>query len=187
MSSKKLFTLEELSQHDKKGSLYVAIKGKVYDVSKFIDEAGSKHLNQKNAYLTFFTSNYEHPGGEEVLLDEAGRDATDAFEDVGHSEEALEILKGLEIGEFVKASATMSSKKLFTFEELSQHNKKGSLYVAIKGKIYDISKFIDEHPGGEVVLLDEAGRDATDAFKDVGHSGEALEILKGLEIGELIV
>ncbi|CAG8793659.1 19755_t:CDS:1, partial [Cetraspora pellucida] len=39
-----------------------------------------------------------------VLLDEAGRDATDAFEDVGHSEEALEILKGLEIGELKDVS-----------------------------------------------------------------------------------
>lgn len=37
-------------------------------------------------------------GGEEVLLDVGGLDATEAFEDVGHSDEAREILDGLLIG-----------------------------------------------------------------------------------------
>ncbi|KAI4185134.1 MAG: hypothetical protein L6R41_004308 [Letrouitia leprolyta] len=34
-------------------------------------------------------------GGEEVLLDVGGQDATEAFEDVGHSDEARSILEGL--------------------------------------------------------------------------------------------
>lgn len=37
-------------------------------------------------------------GGEEVLLDVGGQDATEAFEDVGHSDEAREILEKLLIG-----------------------------------------------------------------------------------------
>ena len=37
-------------------------------------------------------------GGEEVLLDVSGQDATEAFEDVGHSDEAREILDGLLVG-----------------------------------------------------------------------------------------
>lgn len=37
-------------------------------------------------------------GGEEVLLDVAGQDATEAFEDVGHSDEAREILAPLQVG-----------------------------------------------------------------------------------------
>lgn len=32
------------------------------------------------------------------MLDVAGQDATEAFEDVGHSDEAREILNGLQIG-----------------------------------------------------------------------------------------
>ncbi|CAG8602830.1 10127_t:CDS:2, partial [Dentiscutata heterogama] len=93
MASKQ-FTLEELADHNSKKSLYISIKGKVYDVTKFIDEAGLEHLG-----FCIFNFCSLHPGGEEVLLDEAGRDATEAFEDVGHSDEAIEILKGLEIGE----------------------------------------------------------------------------------------
>ena len=40
----------------------------------------------------------DNRGGEEVLLDVGGQDATEAFEDVGHSDEAREILNGLLIG-----------------------------------------------------------------------------------------
>jgi cytochrome b involved in lipid metabolism len=39
-----------------------------------------------------------HRGGEEVLVDQAGKDATAAFEDVGHSPDALQILETLSIG-----------------------------------------------------------------------------------------
>lgn len=37
-------------------------------------------------------------GGEEVLLDLGGQDATEQFEDVGHSDEAREILERLVVG-----------------------------------------------------------------------------------------
>ncbi|EOA96845.1 Cytochrome b5 type B, partial [Anas platyrhynchos] len=41
----------------------------------------------------------QHPGGEEVLLEQAGKDATESFEDVGHSTDAREMLKQYYIGE----------------------------------------------------------------------------------------
>lgn len=48
-----------------------------------------------------------------------------------------------------------------------------------------MSKFLDEHPGGEEVILDVGGMDASDAFEDVGHSDEAREQLESLLIGTL--
>lgn len=45
----------------------------------------------------------QHPGGEEVLLDEGAKDATESFEDVGHSDEARELLEKYYIGEVDKA------------------------------------------------------------------------------------
>ncbi|CAG8475217.1 6509_t:CDS:2 [Ambispora gerdemannii] len=79
----------------------------------------------------------------------------------------------------------MSGTKKFTLKEIASHKTRQSLYVTIHGKVYDVTKFIDEHPGGEEVILEEAGKDATGAFDDVGHSDEAHEILKGFYIGDL--
>lgn len=45
-------------------------------------------------------------GGEEVLLDVGGQDATEAFEDVGHSDEAREILEGLLVGDLKRVVRT---------------------------------------------------------------------------------
>jgi cytochrome b involved in lipid metabolism len=42
----------------------------------------------------------KHPGGEESLLEENSRDATEAFEDVGHSDEARAMLSKMFIGDF---------------------------------------------------------------------------------------
>ncbi|RUO95630.1 cytochrome b5-like heme/steroid binding domain-containing protein, partial [Jimgerdemannia flammicorona] len=72
-----------------------------------------------------------------------------------------------------------------TAADVARHNSKKSLYLIVHEKVYDVTKFIDEHPGGEEVLLDEGGKDATEAFEDVGHSDDARELLKGLFVADL--
>ncbi|RYO88685.1 hypothetical protein DL766_006714 [Monosporascus sp. MC13-8B] len=62
-----------------------------------------------------------------------------------------------------------------TFREAARHQTKNDLWLIIHNKVYDVTKFMDEHPGGEDVLLDQAGQDASSAFEDVGHSDEASE------------
>ncbi|CDO71358.1 hypothetical protein BN946_scf184908.g116 [Trametes cinnabarina] len=76
------------------------------------------------------------------------------------------------------------ASKLITYAELKAHSTKESLYVLLHEKVYDVTKFIDEHPGGDEVILAEAGRDATEAFEDVGHSDEARALLKDMYIGD---
>lgn len=83
------------------------------------------------------------------------------------------------------AEATKSGERLIKAEEVLKHQKEGDLWLIIDGDVYDATKFVDEHPGGEEVLHDVAGTDATDAFDDIGHSDEAREILSGLKIGKL--
>ncbi|EMF17346.1 cytochrome b5 [Sphaerulina musiva SO2202] len=79
----------------------------------------------------------------------------------------------------------MAESKEFTYSDVSEHTSKKDLYMVIHDKVYNTSSFVDEHPGGEEVLLDVGGQDATEAFEDVGHSDEAREILDGLLIGTL--
>lgn len=76
------------------------------------------------------------------------------------------------------------SRKL-TYADVAVHTGRHDLYVIIQDKVLDLSKFVEEHPGGEEVLVDQAGKDATVAFEDVGHSADARQILETLVIGTL--
>ncbi|KAI5949402.1 CYB5 [Candida jiufengensis] len=79
----------------------------------------------------------------------------------------------------------MSTVKVYDYEEIAKHTTHDDVWVVINGKVYNVSSYIDEHPGGEEVILDCAGTDATEAFEDIGHSDEAHEILEKLFIGNL--
>ncbi|XP_047218385.1 cytochrome b5 isoform X2 [Girardinichthys multiradiatus] len=75
--------------------------------------------------------------------------------------------------------------KFYTLEDIRVHNMSNDTWLIIHNKIYDITSFLEEHPGGEEVLLEQAGSDATESFEDVGHSTDAREMLQQYYIGEL--
>ncbi|GAB4854452.1 hypothetical protein Ancab_023036 [Ancistrocladus abbreviatus] len=68
------------------------------------------------------------------------------------------------------------SKKYITEEELKTHNKRGDLWISIQGKIYNVTEWVKEHPGGDQPLLNLAGQDVTDAFVAL-HPGCAWKYL----------
>ena len=70
--------------------------------------------------------------------------------------------------------------KQYSFVEVQKHNgnsrKEGfSFWIVIHDKVYDVTKWLDDHPGGEDVLMENSGTDATDPWEDIGHSTEARE------------
>jgi len=79
--------------------------------------------------------------------------------------------------------------RVIRLEEVSKHNiGKGpdkSVWVVVHDKVYDVTKFLDEHPGGEEILIENGGMDATENFEDVGHSSDAREMLSEYYVGEL--
>uniref|UniRef100_A0A1D1XKV4 Putative cytochrome b5 isoform 2 n=1 Tax=Anthurium amnicola TaxID=1678845 RepID=A0A1D1XKV4_9ARAE len=75
--------------------------------------------------------------------------------------------------------------KLFSLKEAAQHNTRDDCWVVIDGKVYDVTEYLDEHPGGDDVLISAAGKDATFEFEDAGHSKSARELMKGYCVGEV--
>eukprot|EP00357_Protocruzia_adherens_P002413 CAMPEP_0115044440 /NCGR_PEP_ID=MMETSP0216-20121206/47484_1 /TAXON_ID=223996 /ORGANISM="Protocruzia adherens, Strain Boccale" /LENGTH=527 /DNA_ID=CAMNT_0002426989 /DNA_START=25 /DNA_END=1608 /DNA_ORIENTATION=- len=53
---------------------------------------------------------------------------------------------------------------LYTEEELAAHNTPENAWLAIDGNIYDITKFAAMHPGGKKLILEYAGKDASEDF-----------------------
>eukprot|EP00466_Bigelowiella_natans_P017992 jgi/Bigna1/74765/fgenesh1_pg.30_\ len=54
--------------------------------------------------------------------------------------------------------------KTFTREEVGKHSNEGDMWVIIDGQVFDISDFVDAHPGGRLVLAQEAGKDVTKKY-----------------------
>ncbi|XP_044283616.1 cytochrome b5 [Varanus komodoensis] len=73
----------------------------------------------------------------------------------------------------------------YTLAEVAKRNCSKETWLVIHGRVYDVTGFLSEHPGGEEVLLEQAGRDATENFEDVGHSKDAQDMLKQYLIGEV--
>ncbi|KAF5011555.1 hypothetical protein FDECE_2320 [Fusarium decemcellulare] len=67
-------------------------------------------------------------------------------------------------------------KKLISLSDLKKHNTTGDYWIAVHSKVWDITDFIDEHPGGPDVLLEHAGSDATGLYDGV-HAPDIIEEL----------
>ncbi|EAL69041.1 cytochrome b5 B [Dictyostelium discoideum AX4] len=77
----------------------------------------------------------------------------------------------------------MSEDKQYTMEEVSKHDKVDDLWMVINQKVYDVTSFVNDHPGGGDYLIQNAGKEATNEFLDVGHSQKAVDMLKDYYIG----
>lgn len=73
--------------------------------------------------------------------------------------------------------------KTFTTAQVSRHDNEKDLWIIYKDGVYDVTKFLKEHPGGEEVLVELAGKDATKCFDDIGHTTEAIQLRETYKIG----
>ena len=75
--------------------------------------------------------------------------------------------------------------------EVAQHSSSKDCWLAINGKVYDVTKYIYDHPGGASEIIDTCGTDATVAFKTMNrpgnktHSSSANQMLADYFIGNL--
>ena len=74
-----------------------------------------------------------------------------------------------------------------TLAEVAEHNAEASCWAAIDGGVYDLTAWIQQHPGGSQRILDLCGTDATTAFARQHDGQERPETqLASMRIGDLI-
>ena len=77
--------------------------------------------------------------------------------------------------------------KPFTSQELSKLNQRYNAHVAYAGKVYDVSGFLNKHPGGCDQLMLGAGRDITQLFRSYHKPGTPKLIAEKCKcVGELV-
>ena len=74
---------------------------------------------------------------------------------------------------------------------MAEHNTEEDCYIIIGNKnnggskVYNVTNYLDDHPGGMEVIMELAGGWADDLFEDIGHSSEARKQLKEFEVADL--
>lgn len=78
--------------------------------------------------------------------------------------------------------------RIYTEEDLAQHSSPSSCWVTRDGRVYDVTSFLADHPGGDDLILNHAGKDIGAVMKDPEeheHSDSAYDMLDEYLIGRL--
>lgn len=85
-------------------------------------------------------------------------------------------------------TTTATSTKTYTLDDVAPHSGANDCWMVIAGKVYDVTSFIPNHPGGQAILQG-CGKNATAMFTkrpdDTAHSPRAEAKLDQFYIGEV--
>lgn len=81
---------------------------------------------------------------------------------------------------------TVPTVKTYTAAEVAQHNSSSSCWSIVNSKVYNLTSWISQHPGGSGAILSMCGKDGSAGFNDQ-HSGQRRPAneLAGFLLGDL--
>ncbi|KAJ3698500.1 hypothetical protein LUZ61_002205 [Rhynchospora tenuis] len=72
----------------------------------------------------------------------------------------------------------------YTKEQVSKHNTRTDCWIIVKDKVYDVTSYVEEHPGADAIL-NNAGRDSTEGFYGPQHATRVFDMVDEFYIGDL--
>eukprot|EP00007_Cunea_sp_BSH-02190019_P007055 CAMPEP_0174239496 /NCGR_PEP_ID=MMETSP0417-20130205/14969_1 /TAXON_ID=242541 /ORGANISM="Mayorella sp, Strain BSH-02190019" /LENGTH=143 /DNA_ID=CAMNT_0015318443 /DNA_START=136 /DNA_END=564 /DNA_ORIENTATION=- len=76
--------------------------------------------------------------------------------------------------------------RVFSREEVAKHNSKDDCWIIINQKVYNVTPWVEDHPGGRALLV-APGKDVTNYFEEQQHSDYAREHMETFCIGRVDV
>jgi len=154
-------SMDEVKKHNTKEDAWIVLNGQVIDVTKWIPI---------------------HPGGEQAIMAYMGQDASDEWNMI-HKAGTVEknlvaeggngpVLKGPLGGAAAPvAGGGAKADGGLTMDEVGKHTTESDVWVVINGKAYDVTKWVQVHPGGVQAIMAYAGKDASDEWNCIHKPG----------------
>jgi len=86
----------------------------------------------------------------------------------------------------IASTPTDSELRTFTVADVETHCTRGDIWIIIDGFCYDVSRYIDQHPGGVLPLANMGGTDCTDAFENFHGAKVYRNKLPAFRVGRVI-
>ncbi len=82
------------------------------------------------------------------------------------------------------STTTAAASTTIAVADLAAHSTQADCWVAVDGNVYDLTAFVDQHPGGSEKIIELCGTDGSSAFRgEHGTQQKPAEVLAGAEIG----
>ncbi|GAA5942715.1 fatty acid alpha-hydroxylase [Sporobolomyces koalae] len=79
--------------------------------------------------------------------------------------------------------------RIYTAEDVATHTSASDCWVTYQGKVYDVTAFLEDHPGSDELILQFAGKDVEEAMEDPmehSHSDSAYQVLNEYQVGRIV-
>ncbi len=201
------FTLASIGHHSLQEDCWLVIRDKVYDVSSYINQhpGGADKIVEK--------CGQEVTGIFAALHSNAAWDLLSAYYigDVGsasqNDQQFAEVQQGmLAIADQISGQESVttmlvnqnpttpvapssnpqpqSTHMTLSLAEAAKHSVGGDCWLVINNKVYDVSSYINQHPGGAKKILEKCGQEVGGIFGAI-HSNFAWDLLKSYLIGNI--
>ncbi|KAG6421025.1 hypothetical protein SASPL_117574 [Salvia splendens] len=94
-------------------------------------------------------------------------------------------LRKSDTGKGAQQKFASQASKAYTKADVSSHNKRTDCWIIIKDKVYDVTSYVEEHPGGDAILV-HAGDDSTEGFFGPQHATRVFDMIEDFYIGNLV-
>lgn len=169
-------SVEELAKHNSASDCWTSVNDRVIDLTSYLSS---------------------HPGGEGVLLQICGKDGTAAFESQ-HSGQGSPMAQldalviGSLAGDAVAPEASAPTQEpvtvaALTAAEVAKHASAADCWSVVSGKVYDLTSYVNSHPGGSGAISALCGKDGTQAFSGQhGGAPSPTNTLAAFLVGNLV-
>lgn len=179
-------TVQQVAAHSTPGDCYIIVSKKVYNVSSYINQ---------------------HPGGASNITSRCGQEVTGIFASI-HSNFAWDLLSKYFVANLAGAAVASNSPAkntagnnsaganpastnntavsllTLTAQDVAKHNTPTDCYIIINNQVYNVSSYINKHPGGVGNITSHCGQEVTGLFAAI-HTNFAWNLLKDYLIANL--
>jgi cytochrome b involved in lipid metabolism len=141
------YTLATIGKHDTATDCWSAVSGKVYNLTAWVGN---------------------HPGGAAVITGMCGLDGTGSYAGKHTGSATADAY----LSQFVIGSLDprVTATSTFTLAQVAAHGSAADCWSAVSGGVYNLTKWIGKHPGGQAVIKSMCGVDGT-ALYEGQHKG----------------